>query len=150
MCGRDPSSIVLPGGTPMATLLARVTIKEGCEARFEEVARQMYERTHADEEDVHRYEYWRGAEPRTYYCIESYADVVGFLKHQSSAHHHHFGPDFRELIEAITMEWVDPIGQASPLAPTNNQPLPDDATEQMKAIYPRFASIYAAWWGRLR
>jgi quinol monooxygenase YgiN len=110
----------------------------------------MYERTHADEEDVRRYEYWRGAEPRTYYCIESYADVVGFLKHQSSAHHHHFGPDFRELIEAITMEWVDPIGQASPLAPTNNQPLPDDATEQMKAIYPRFASIYAAWWGRLR
>jgi len=134
----------------MATLLARVTIKEGCEARFEEVAHQMYERTHADEEDVRRYEYWRGAEPRTYYCIESYADVVGFLKHQSSAHHHHFGPDFRELIEAITMEWVDPIGQASPLAPTNNQPLPVDATEQMKAIYPRFASIYADWWGELR
>jgi hypothetical protein len=48
------------------------------------------------------------------------------------------------------MEWVDPIGQASPLAPTNNQQLPDDATEQMKAIYPRFASIYAAWWGKLR
>ena len=134
----------------MATLLARVTIKEGCEARFEEVARQMYERTHADEEDVHRYEYWRGAEPRTYYCIESYADVVGFLKHQSSAHHHHFGPDFRDLIEAITMEWVDPIGQASPLAPTNNQPLPADATEQMKALHPRFASIYASWWGKLR
>ena len=42
----------------MATLLACVTIKEGCEARFEEVARQMYERTHADEEDVRRYEYW--------------------------------------------------------------------------------------------
>ena len=150
MCGHGPSSIVLPGGTPMATLLARVTIKKGCEARFEEVARQMYERTHADEEDVRRYEYWRGAEPRTYYCLESYADVVGFLKHQSSAHHHHFGPDFRDLIEGIKMEWVDPIGQASPLAPTNNQELPVDATEQMKTLYPRFASIYASWWESVR
>ena len=134
----------------MATLLACVTIKEGCEARFEEVARQMYERTHADEEDVRRYEYWRGAEPRTYYCLESYADVVGFLKHQSSAHHHHFGSDFRDLIEGIKMEWVDPIGQASPLAPTNNQELPVDATEQMKILYPRFASIYASWWESVR
>jgi hypothetical protein len=28
------------------------------------------------------------------------------------------------VIEDIKMEWVDPIGSASPLAPTNNQPLP--------------------------
>jgi quinol monooxygenase YgiN len=134
----------------MATILAHIKVKPGCEAQFEQISKDLYGASHGSEPGLLRYEYWRGAEPRTYYCIESYADVVGFLKHQSSAHHHHFGPDFRELIEAITMGWVDPIGQASPLAPTNNQPLPADATDQMKAIYPRFASIYAAWWGKLR
>ena len=30
----------------MATLLAHITIKEGSEARFEELARAMWERTH--------------------------------------------------------------------------------------------------------
>ena len=134
----------------MATILAHIKVKPGCEAQFEQISKDLYGASHGNEPGLLRYEYWRGAEPRTYYCIESYADVAGFLKHQSSAHHHHFGPDFRDLIEGIKMEWVDPIGQASPLAPTNNQPLPADATEQMKAIYPRFASIYASWWGSLR
>ena len=31
----------------MATLLAHITVRPGCESRFEQVARTLYERTHA-------------------------------------------------------------------------------------------------------
>lgn len=134
----------------MATLLAHIRIREGCEARFEELARAMYERTHADEDDVRRYEFWRGADPRTYYCLESFADLHGFLCHQTSDHHEGYGPDLRDVIEDMRLEWVDPISGASPLVPTNNQDLPHDATELMKQYYPRFAHLTADWWSTLR
>lgn len=134
----------------MATLLAHITIKEGSEARFEELARAMWERTHADEDDVRRYEFWRGADPRTYYCLESFADLHGFLRHQTSAHHEGFGPDLRDVIESMRLEWVDPIEGASPLVPTNDQPLPADATDLMREKYPSFSRLAAAWWSSLR
>ena len=134
----------------MATLLAHITIKAGHERRFEELAHKMYERTHADEPDVRRYEFWRGAEPRTYYCLESFADAHGFLVHQTSDHHEGYGPDLRDVIETMRLEWVDPIGGASPLVPTNDQPLPADASELMKEYYPRFSKLAADWWSAMR
>lgn len=134
----------------MATLLAHIKIREGCEARFEEVAREMHESTHAHEKDVRRYEYWRGAEPRTYYCLESFPNLHAFLDHQTSTHHEKFGPVWSEIIETMRLEWVDPIDGASPLVPTNDQPLPVDASDLHREKYPRFASLTAAWWFALR
>lgn len=134
----------------MATLLAHITVKSGQEARFENIARQMYANTHAHERDVRRYEYWRGAEPRTYYCLESFPDLHAFLDHQTSPHHERFGPDWPEVIESMHLEWVDPIVDASPLVPTNDQPLPADASELKREKYPRFAKVAAAWWSELR
>lgn len=134
----------------MATLLAHITIKVGEERRFEELARAMFERTHADEPAVRRYEFWRGAEPRTYYCLESFADANGFLVHQTSDHHEGYGPDLRDVIESMRLEWVDPIGGASPLVSTNDQPLPPDASDLMKEIYPRFSKLAADWWSAMR
>jgi quinol monooxygenase YgiN len=134
----------------MATLLAHITIKAGEERRFEELARRMYERTHADEKDVRRYEFWRGAEPRTYYCLESFADARGFLTHQTSDHHEGYGPDLRDVIESMRLEWVDPIVDASPLVPTNDQPLLPDASDAVKQKYPSFSKLTADWWFAVR
>lgn len=134
----------------MATLLAHIKIKAGAEERFEAVARDMFERTHADERAVRRYEFWRGAEPSTYYCLESFDDLHGFLEHQTSRHHEDHGPTFGEVIEEMWLEWVDPITGASPLAPTNDQPLGPAATEAMRDKYARFSSIAAAWWSAHR
>ena len=71
---------------------------------------------------------------------------------------HTFGQNtYGQLGDGTTTSRTSPVtvsgvtgATASPLAPTNNQPLPADATEQMKALHPRFASIYASWWGKLR
>src|SRR5271166_149729 len=49
----------------MATLLAHIRVRPGAEKRFEQIARELHDATHACEHDVRRYEYWRGAEPRS-------------------------------------------------------------------------------------
>ena len=134
----------------MATLLAHITIKAGHEARFEELAREMYAGTHGHEKDVRRYEYWRGSEPRTYYCLESFADLNGFLEHQTSPHHEGHGPALRDVIESMHLEWVDPIAGASPLVPTNDQPLAVDANDLKREKHPRFSKIAADWWSAFR
>ena len=134
----------------MATLLAHITVRPGCEARFEQIAKEMYRRTHADEADPWRYEYWRGAEPRTYYCLESFSDYLGFLAHQTSPHHESASPALGEVIEGLRLEWVDPMATGSPLNPTNHTPLPTDASELERAYHERFAATVQDWWLDLR
>ena len=116
------------------------------EASFERVAADLYRATHESESAVRRYEYFRGAEPSTYYCLLSFDDYHGFLAHQASAHHEAASPALRELTESIRLEWVDPLQQASPLAPTNPQPLPSDASEVAVRHHERFAGIGEDWW----
>src|SRR6476619_771592 len=79
--GLVPCPHGVSGTRLMATLLAHITVKPGSEAQFERIAAEMYRRTHADEADPRRYEYWRGAERGTYYCLESFEDYLGFLAH---------------------------------------------------------------------
>lgn len=71
----------------MATILAHLTIKPGCEARFEQIATDLFDGTHANETKVLRYEYWRGEAPRTYYTLLSFDDHRAFIEHQVSDHH---------------------------------------------------------------
>jgi len=132
----------------MATLLVHITIKPGKEREFEEIARGMYRATHADETGVRRYEYWRGAEERTYYTLESFDDYAGFLRHQASDHHE--APDFGAVIESIRLEWVDPVGGAAPLVPTVAQEPPPDASERMRQYAVRQALEVQPWWSALR
>ncbi len=108
----------------MATLLVHIRVRPGMEARFERVVAGLYRQTHEVESAVRRYEYFRGAEPATYYCLLSFDDYHGFLAHQSSDHHEAAVPELRELTEEMRLEWIDPLQQASPLAPTDPQPLP--------------------------
>ncbi len=132
----------------MATFLAKIKIFEGKEADFEEVARMMYEATHANEPNCVRYEYWRGAEPRFYYCMESFDNFHSFMKHQTSDHHE--GPDFGALLEEIELEWIDPIQGASDLVPTQSMDMPDDASDLMKEYAATHPVVMQDWWNKLR
>jgi quinol monooxygenase YgiN len=134
----------------MATLLAHITVRQGQEAAFEKVAEELYRRTHADEADPWRYEFWRGAKPGTYYCLESFADYLGFLAHQTSEHHESASPQLGDTIESLELEWVDPMGSASPLNPTNHTPLPAEASELEALYHQRFAATVQPWWLELR
>lgn len=134
----------------MATILAHITVKPGTEARFESIAREMYQGTHDTESDVLRYEYWRGADPRTYYTLLSFTDHRAFIAHQTSDHHETASPQLGEVIEAIRLEWVDPIANSSPLPATNHQEAPDGANELTEKYTRRFAAAVADWWASLR
>ena len=135
----------------MATLLAHIRVRPGMEARFEEIARDLYRATHEREANVRRYEYWRGAEPSTYYALESFDDLAGFVAHQTSEHHEAARPALGEVIEDIWLEWVDPLPTASPLATTTTAGTPADATELERSCYERFAgALLQDWWDEVR
>ncbi len=131
----------------MATILAHITVNPGRENRFEELARTLYAATNEREPGVRRYEYWRGAEPRTYYTLLSFADYAAFLAHQTSPHHEGAASELGPVIAAMQIEWVDPIAGASPLPPSEepSHPLPvtDDRTRRYAAAFP---PAIAPWW----
>ena len=99
----------------MATFLAHIKVHEGKEKRFEEIAKELFSATHEKEDDVVRYEYWRGSESQTYYTSASFKDYLGFLKHQVSSHHEELAAELREITSEIKIEWVDPVQGASEL-----------------------------------
>lgn len=133
-------------GRYMATLLAHITVTPGSEGRFEGIARELYERTHATEPDVLRYEYWRGAQDRSYYTLLSFPDHHAFLVHQTSDHHEEASPSIGAVVESIRLEWVDPIADASPLPPTNSQDAPEGADELTAKYAKSYAAQVADWW----
>lgn len=134
----------------MATLLAHITVKPGTEDRFEAIARELHERTHADEDAVLRYEYWRGAAERTYYSLLAFPDHHSFLIHQTSDHHEEASPAIGAVVESIRLEWVDPIAGASHLPPTNSQDGPEGADELTARYAESYAAQVADWWLALR
>ena len=134
----------------MATMLAHITVREGREAEFEAIARRIYEATHRLEPFVLRYEYWRGAAPRTYYTLLSYPDFLSFIVHQTSDYHEEASPEFRPVFESFKIEWVDPIARACPLVATEPQDAPADADELTARYAQQFRAEVAPWWAPLR
>lgn len=134
----------------MVTLLAHITVRSGSEAEFEILARTLYERTHATETGVQRYEYWRGAEPRTYYTLLAFDDHRAFIAHQTSDHHETASPELGRMIERIRLEWLDPVDGAAPLSPTEMQPAHEGSDELTVTYTARYAAIIADWWSPLR
>ena len=132
----------------MATFLAKIKVFEGRESSFEETISELFRETHANEPACRRYEYWRSAEPGTYYCMASFDDYVGFMIHQSSDHHE--APDFGSYIEDMSLEWIDPVDSGSPLGPTNEQALPADASDLMKQYAENMPVAVQSWWQSLR
>ena len=128
----------------MATLLCHITIKPGRVSEFEAVMREMYRRTHAEEPNCIRYEYFRAARENSYYCLLSFTDRLSFLQHQVSDYHE--GHDFAGMIEALEMEWVDPVDAASPLGQTEEEALSPDAEEALQAASELYPVTVQGWW----
>ena len=71
----------------MSTLLAHIKIVEGHEEKFENISRELYEKTHSNEDSVIHYDYWRGREKGSYYTLLAYPTYLDFLiTHQISDH----------------------------------------------------------------
>ena len=134
----------------MATILAHITIREGSERAFEALAANLRKATHATEDHVRAYGYWRGAEPRHYYTVLAFPDFLSFIAHQTSEHHETASPELGRFIESIRLEWVDPIAGASTLGATKMQAVPTDADELTQRYAVRFAAQIADWWLPLR
>ena len=134
----------------MATLLAHITIKSGREEEWEAICRRLYAPTHETEPAMRRYEYWRGAEPRTYYTLLSFDDHQSFIVHQTSDHHEEESPNIGDCVESIKLEFVDPISGASDLPPTNHQGAPDGADELTLKYTESYKAQVADWWLALR
>jgi quinol monooxygenase YgiN len=130
----------------MATILAHITVKPGEEQRFEALARSLYADTHAHETQVLRYEYWRGADPGSYFTLLSFADAAAFWAHQVSDHHEEAAAALGEVLASIRLEWVDPLHGASPLPSTTAQDVGVDADEATRRAARLFAPRIAAWW----
>jgi len=130
----------------MATILAHISVRDGREADFEAVARELHAQTHARESGVRHYEYWRAADPGHYYCLLAFDDFDAFLAHQTSDHHEAAAPGLGELIADMKLEWVDPISGGSKLPPTRMQPLREDADALSKRYHRIFAARVQDWW----
>jgi quinol monooxygenase YgiN len=130
----------------MATILAHIHVHAGQESAFEALAAELHRDTHRLETGVRRYEYWRGAEPGLYYGLLAFDDFHAFLRHQTSAHHETASPKLGDVIARMKLEWVDPLGTASDLPPTNEQELPEDADDFTRRTARLFAPEVQGWW----
>ncbi|MCH7788741.1 MAG: antibiotic biosynthesis monooxygenase [Acidobacteria bacterium] len=137
-------------GAAMATILAQITVREGHEERFEQLASMLFEATHEHETGVERYEYWRGQEPQLYYALLAFVDYRAFLSHQTSEHHETVTAELNEVIASMKLEWVDPLAAASPLGPTNAQTIDDESSELERRYDAAMAPTIASWWEDLR
>ena len=135
----------------MSTLLAHIKIVEGHEEKFENISRELYEKTHSNEDSVIHYDYWRGREKGSYYTLLAYPTYLDFLiTHQISDHHKAAAGNYGDIIEDIDLEWVDPVEGASKLGNTEMQEVPDDASDLAKEYGETHAAIIQDWWLALR
>ena len=133
----------------MATILAHIQIHPGRELDFEHLVQDLFAVTQLEEGNRH-YEYWRGANPRLYYCLLAFDDFNAFIEHQTSDHHEESSPKLGELIEDMRLEWVDPVEGASRLPATHSQPMPPAADELTRRYHKLFAPTIQKWWDPLR
>lgn len=134
----------------VATILAHISVTEGQEAAFESIARGLFDASHANDEGLIRYEYWRGEDRGAYYALLSFRDFASFIAHQTSDHHESASPELAEVVRHIRLEWVDPVSGASDLPQTASQSLDGELDELTRLYARRFAVREAAWWGSVR
>ena len=128
----------------MATMLAHIKIREGAEEKWEGIMKFLVDNTLEHESEVVRYEYWKGSEPNLWYGLLSFTSKEAFFVHQDADYHR--SPDFDACIEEMRLEFVDPVQTASPLVPTENQPLRDDAPDGLKEWENITPVQMADWW----
>ena len=135
----------------MSSLLAHIKIVEGQEQKFEELSKELYKQSHANEDCIIRYEYYRGRERGSYYTLLVYPTYLDFLlKHQISEYHEAAGAQYDGVIEDINLEWLDPIDDAAPVGVTEMQKVPEDASDLAKEYGVSHAAEVKDWWIKLR
>ena len=134
----------------MATILAHISVRPGSEADFEAISRDLYAESHATEDGLLRYEYWRGSDPGTYYTLLSFRDFASFIAHQTSDHHEAASPKLGGVLTGLRLEWLDPVDGAAPLPRTEPQDLSHVADELTRVYAERFAARIAPWWASVR
>jgi len=134
----------------MCTLLAKIQVHPGKESLFEEVMAYMYNQTHTTEDNVLRYEYWRGREPGFYYCLLAFPDAPAFWQHQASDHHEGEMQRFAECIADLDLEIVDPVPGSAPLPATDEATLPADASATLREQAATYPIALEQWWRALR
>jgi quinol monooxygenase YgiN len=135
----------------MPTLLVRMQVKTGKAARYEEILRELVKDTQAHEPGCLRYEYWRGAEPDSYYCLLSFTDTQAFYVHQSSEYHEQYLPELFEMFDGFSIEYVDPVDRGGAGLPlTQDVALPPDAPPRMQEAVAKYPIAVQAWWAALR
>ena len=70
----------------MLATIATIKIKDGQEAQFEEIAKQLVAAVNANEPGCHLYTLNQGDEPLTYVVMERYADQAAADAHRASDH----------------------------------------------------------------
>jgi quinol monooxygenase YgiN len=135
----------------MITLLVHIRVHEGKAARFEEILADMVAQTKASEPDCLAYEYYRGAEPNSYYCRLAFASKIAFYNHQNSTYHEGYLAEFAACFAALKLEYIDPVAAGgSGLDPTNNPALPADATGPLRDAETKYPIDIPNWWLNLR
>ncbi|QGN55684.1 putative quinol monooxygenase [Novosphingobium sp. Gsoil 351] len=130
----------------MATALIRMRIKQGETVAFEAMARALYDQSHHCERALLRYEYWRGQEPGTYYCLQAFADYAGFLTYETAPYHEAAAAPIMALIADFDLQWVDPVAGAAPLNPSLEQLLASGSGDRETFYAGLFPLKRAAWW----
>ena len=85
----------------MIGVVAVLKVKEGQEAEFERIFKEMTAKVKADEPGNHMYQLTRSRnESRTYKVLEMYADEAALEAHRTSDHYKAGGRQMRELVDA--------------------------------------------------
>jgi len=127
----------------MTTILAHIEIHDGKEAKWEAIMKDMVAET-MKEDGVLRYEYFKAQKPNAYYCLLAFRDKWAFYQHQNSDHHE--GHDFAEVLKSISLEYLDPVEEASPLPHTEDPELTEQMDAGMKSAQKSYPTAMADWW----
>lgn len=132
----------------MANILAHIHVDKSRLAEFENVIRELYQKTWEREPGCVKYEFWRGAEEAKYYCLMCFVDYDAFLEHQVSDHHQAI-IEFAKSFRKVDLEWIDPVPDASDLGRTREQKLPPDINKAKKRYTLSHPLQVQAWWDKV-
>ena len=94
------------------SFVARMTVKEGREAEFIRLARELEEKVNANEPNTLYYRFFRLREPRRFAVMESFADEAAEELHMNSQFLAEYGPPLLDCMEGdppYVREYLDPL-----------------------------------------
>ncbi len=83
----------------MIGLVAKIKVKEGMQAQFEETAKRLVAAVRAGEPGCKLYALHRSEEPLTYVFMERYADQAAVDAHRASEHYKTIGREMGQFMD---------------------------------------------------